>query len=96
MSAKGPVVPKKRATKKIPAIKTNKASDRQIDSNNKPAKRSSVIPIEFAPVEALPPPSSNDSREAQAPRKRTIMGRYVYGDEPKPGERWKHKLRKKW
>ena len=27
-------------------------------------------------------------------RKRTIMGRYVFGDEPKPGERWKRRLSK--
>src|SRR5271165_4551728 len=25
-------------------------------------------------------------------RKRTIMGRYVFGDELKPGERWKRRL----
>lgn len=27
-------------------------------------------------------------------RKRTIMGRYVFGDEFKPGERWKRRLSK--
>ena len=27
-------------------------------------------------------------------RKRTIMGRYVFGDELKPGERWKRRLSK--
>ena len=27
-------------------------------------------------------------------RKRTILGRYVFGDELKPGERWKRLLRK--
>jgi len=28
-------------------------------------------------------------------RKRTIMGRYVFGDELKPGERWKRLLQRK-
>ncbi len=36
-------------------------------------------------------PSSVDERSPQA-RKRTIMGRYVFGDELKPGERWKRRL----
>ncbi len=27
-------------------------------------------------------------------RKRTIMGRYVFGDELKPGEHWKRRLSK--
>jgi len=37
------------------------------------------------------PPSSVDERSPQA-RKRTIMGRYVFGDELKPGECWKRRL----
>ena len=38
----------------------------------------------------------NDTGEdnADAHLKRTIMGRYVHGDELKPGERWKRLLRK--
>jgi len=36
-------------------------------------------------------PSSVDGRSPQA-RKRTIMGRYVFGDELKPGERWKRRV----
>ena len=36
-------------------------------------------------------PSSVDERARQS-RKRTIMGRYVFGDELKPGERWKRRL----
>ena len=37
------------------------------------------------------PPSSVDESSRQS-RKRTIMGRYVFGDELKPGERWKRRL----
>jgi hypothetical protein len=38
--------------------------------------------------------SPSDVQEAPKPvRKRLIMGRYVFGDELKPGERWKHSLR---
>jgi hypothetical protein len=36
-------------------------------------------------------PSSVDQRAGQS-RKRTILGRYVFGDELKPGERWKRRL----
>jgi AcrR family transcriptional regulator len=37
------------------------------------------------------PPSSVDERSSQS-RKRTIMGRYVFDDELKPGARWKRRL----
>jgi hypothetical protein len=37
------------------------------------------------------PPMSVDERSRQS-RKRTIMGRYVFGDELKSGERWKRRL----
>ena len=40
---------------------------------------------------ALPTPVDDVSRPN---RKRTIMGRYVFGDELKPGERWKRRLSK--
>jgi hypothetical protein len=36
-------------------------------------------------------PSRADDRSPQS-RKRTIMARYVFGDELKPGERWKRRL----
>ena len=36
-------------------------------------------------------PSSVDDRSPRS-RKRTIMARYVFGDELKPGERWKRRL----
>ena len=36
-------------------------------------------------------PSRVDDRSPQS-RKRTIMARYVFGDELKPGERWKRRL----
>jgi hypothetical protein len=36
-------------------------------------------------------PSRVDDRSSQS-RKRTIMARYVFGDELKPGERWKRRL----
>jgi hypothetical protein len=37
------------------------------------------------------PPSSAAERSGQS-RKRTIMGRHTFGDELKPGERWKRRL----
>jgi hypothetical protein len=50
---------------------------------------------EPAIIEAAPPAAPSPAVEvAPAARKRTIMGRYVFGDEPKPGERWKRPLRK--
>ena len=42
-------------------------------------------------LEALPTAVDDVSRPK---RKRTIMGRYVFGDELKPGERWKRRLSK--
>jgi hypothetical protein len=49
---------------------------------------------EPAIVEAAPPAPPPPAVEvAPKVRKRTIMGRYVFGDEPKPGERWKRLLR---
>jgi len=36
-------------------------------------------------------PSVVDNRSPQG-RKRTIIARYVFGDELKPGERWKRRL----
>jgi hypothetical protein len=47
--------------------------------------------VEAAP---LPVPPSPVAEVAPTVRKRTIMGRYVFGSEPKPGERWKRPLRK--
>jgi len=46
--------------------------------------------IEAAP--SAPPPPAGEV--APKVRKRTIMGRYVFGNELKPGERWKRPLRK--
>jgi hypothetical protein len=47
-------------------------------------------------IEAAPPaPPSPASEVAPTARKRTIMGRYVFGDELKPGERWKKRLLRK-
>ncbi|MFZ0208343.1 MAG: hypothetical protein WAL59_19935 [Roseiarcus sp.] len=42
------------------------------------------------------PPAAPSAADEVSPntRKRTIMGRYVHGDELKPGERWKRLLRK--
>jgi hypothetical protein len=37
------------------------------------------------------PPSSADERSGQS-RRRTITGRHTFGDELKPGERWKRRL----
>ncbi len=42
-------------------------------------------------LEALPTAADDVSRPN---RKRTILGRYVFGDELKPGERWKRRLSK--
>jgi hypothetical protein len=71
------------------------------------AKRRDKVPTSFDDCRATPslkdqrprtgpdslprPPSSVDESSRQS-RKRTIMGRYVFGDELKPGERWKRRL----
>jgi hypothetical protein len=67
------------------------------------AKRSDRIAISSDDVTAKPLPSDQgtdsaatlsswvDDRSPQG-RKRTIMARYVFGDELKPGERWKRRL----
>jgi hypothetical protein len=67
------------------------------------AKRSDGIAISSDDVTAKPSPSDQgtdsaatlpswvDDRSPQG-RKRTMMARYVFGDELKPGERWKRRL----
>jgi len=71
------------------------------------AKRRNTIAISRDDVRAKPLPDDQRSAiEAESPatlpsraddrlsqgRKRTIMARYVFGDELKPGERWKRRL----
>jgi len=41
---------------------------------------------------SLATPQSSVDESSRQSRKRTIMGRYVFGDELKPGERWKRRL----
>jgi hypothetical protein len=84
------------------------ASRAIVEANSKAspakAKRPTPAPIEVktqepslrTPIASVGEASAANASNASAPRKRTIMGRYVYGDEPKPGERWKHNLRRKW
>ncbi len=50
----------------------------------------SITPTD--PFGPLPTDSADVSRSN---RKRTIMGRYVFGEELKPGERWKRRLSKR-
>jgi hypothetical protein len=45
-------------------------------------------------ADSPPAPPPQISEVSPKVRKRTIMGRYVLGDELKPGERWKRLLRK--
>jgi hypothetical protein len=72
------------------------ASPKTRVAKTKPAISEDVDIDRSAPaVAASPAPSPNASEVAAEPRKRSIMGRYVHGDEPKPGERWKHKFRNK-
>jgi hypothetical protein len=42
--------------------------------------------------DSLPMPLPSEDESSRQSRKRTIMGRYVFGDELKPGERWKRRL----
>jgi hypothetical protein len=72
-----------RAVSKTPAVKAKKLH---------PAP---LIPAILSGTVATPS-DSTESEAAPEARKSKIMGRYVYGDVPKPGERWKHKLRRKW
>jgi transposase len=43
-------------------------------------------------TDSLPTPLPSGDESSRQSRKRTIMGRYVFGDELKPGERWKRRL----
>jgi hypothetical protein len=43
-------------------------------------------------TDSLPTPLPSINESSRQSRKRTIMGRYVFGDELKPGERWKRRL----
>jgi hypothetical protein len=77
---------------------------------NAKAKRSDKIVISRDDVRVMPLPNDQqaaleadshatipsvaDDRSPQG-RKRTIMARYVFGDELKPGERWKRRLLKR-
>jgi len=45
-------------------------------------------------ADSLGPPKTRVDEVSRPNRKRTIMGRYVFGDELKPGERWKRRLSK--
>ena len=67
------------------------------------AKRRNKMPISFDDSRAALPLKDQRSRtgtdslpsideSSRQSRRRTIMGRYVFGDELKPGERWKRRL----
>jgi len=43
-------------------------------------------------MDSLATPPSNLSEPSRQSRKRTILNRYVFGDELKPGERWKRRI----
>ncbi len=71
----------------------------------RPAKPSESVesPRTPASLEALPPVIGADAPSLQTPsaagrpsddRRRKILGRYVFGDDLKPGERWKRRLPK--
>jgi hypothetical protein len=89
----------------VSAGEATPASNQVVQDSSVPAprpktKRRAQIPIT---VDAVPASASvNDRASAPRPmtieelscpeRKRTIMGRYVIGNELKPGERWKRRL----
>jgi hypothetical protein len=73
------------------------------------AKRQDKMPITLADSKAArsledqrcssrtdcpPTPPPNVVESSRQSRRRTIMGRYVFGDELKPGERWRRRLLK--
>jgi hypothetical protein len=73
------------------------------------AKRQDKMPITLADSKAAPsledqrcssrtdcPPTTppNVVESSRQSRRRIIMGRYVFGDELKPGERWRRRLLK--
>ena len=77
-------------------------------ANKKPQRRAhaaktpKIPPIAAAPVAANPPApaverQANPATRGDGPRqerRRSIMARYVFGTELRPGERWKKRLRK--
>ena len=86
----------KNASQKSHLVKTKKDNERGIDLKNAAPNPSLEVAASIPAVVASQASPPIERKQTEAPRKRTIMGRYVYGDEPKPGERWKRKLRKKW
>jgi hypothetical protein len=81
------------ATDKASASAKAKRSDKIMisrdDVRGKPSSNDQLSAIEADSPAAIP--SRVDDRSPQS-RKRTIMARYVFGDELKPGERWKRRL----
>ncbi len=60
----------------------------------RPATVSTKDQRSITQTDSLEAPETRVDDALRPTRKRTIMGRYVFGDEPKPGERWKRRLSK--
>jgi len=80
---------------KTAIAKPNKSNSGNAGLDSRPAKPLPDNRDSSPAIGAAPTPPSAGSEVAAGARKRTIMGRYVYGDEPKPGERWRRKFRNK-
>ena len=71
-----------------------KTKSKQIVLTGKPPKVLSNGRASIPDVVVSQAPPAEGIGASVGPRKRTILGRYVYGDEPKFGQRWKLRLRK--
>ena len=60
----------------------------------RPAPVSAKDQQSITQTDSLGAPKTRVDDALRPNRKRTIIGRYVFGDEPKPGERWKRRLSK--
>jgi len=74
-----------------PMAKTRVRVPITLDASPVPAAKDRGFITRTDALGALPTAVDDVSRPK---RKRTIMGRYVFGDELKPGERWKRRLSK--
>ena len=74
---------------RVKAKRTHKMATSCRDDRAKPLPDVQRSVIETEPL--VTPPSRADDRSPQG-RKRTIMARYVFGDELKPGDRWKRRM----
>jgi hypothetical protein len=83
----------KAAEKKLPAYKKLPGYKKRLAKMQEPPRAPAPPPVHVAPQ--LASAVASDSRQpSRAERHSRILKRYVYGGEPKAGERWKRRLQR--